>query len=423
MSANVIIFEGQYMADQVRNLDKAKQLTEEAMEIIKKANQHRNWKCKETTEISNNLSTISNRVQRLNLGIMRTANALGRGLRSFTELEQRSEGQADRLSNNLREKYGFSASNYSTQGEKISLPVTPIPYDKNSFTLAKTGLSWLDKAKMSDEAGLGKDLISYLKSLHDFLNGEKYGLSGAADFCDLTDNSISLWTGMYEYLKDKDKTSKGLGIISSGFGLVSSAFEAAHKINSEKTGTAGSIGEVLGVGSDAVDFWGSIEKFKHVADKADNITTKVGKTGIYSPLSIYTAIGKGSFDAVSQGFKSVEKYYADGKWDMADTGRTGIESGVAGLYGIANSLTFGGIEAIGNVTGFKPENISRDIENWAQGVGERAGNYILNDSGLHNAYNNAGPIGKTAITFHAAIQSGIQSAAKNIGNWFQSLWS
>ena len=76
MSANVIIFEGQYIADLIRNMDKAKQLTEEAMGIIKKANQHRNWKCKETTEINNSLDTISNRVQRLNIGMMRTNIAL-----------------------------------------------------------------------------------------------------------------------------------------------------------------------------------------------------------------------------------------------------------------------------------------------------------------------------------------------------------
>lgn len=132
MSANIIIFEGQYIADQVRNLDKAKQLTEEAMEIIKKANQHRNWKCKETMEISNNLSTISNRVQRLNLGIMRTANVLGRGLRSFTELEQRSDERSARLSENLREQHGFSAQ-VRGKDEQTKLPVTEIPQRNDSF--------------------------------------------------------------------------------------------------------------------------------------------------------------------------------------------------------------------------------------------------------------------------------------------------
>lgn len=134
MSANVIIFEGQYMADQVRNLDNAKQLTEEAIGIIKKANQHRNWKCKETAEINNSLNNISNKLQHIDTGIMRTANALGRGLRSFTELEQRSEGQADKLSTNMREQYGFSAQvRGSGKDETINLPITEIPKVEDNF--------------------------------------------------------------------------------------------------------------------------------------------------------------------------------------------------------------------------------------------------------------------------------------------------
>ena len=82
-----------------------------------------------------------------------------------------------------------------------------------------------------------------------------------------------------------------------------------------------------------------------------------------------------------------------------------------------DKLSLGGLSALGNITGFKPENISTDIANWSYNIGKRAGNYILNDSGLHDAYSHAGPIGKTAITFHAAVQSGIQSAVEDIANW------
>lgn len=126
MSANLIIFEGQYMADLIRNMNKAQQLTEEAMSVIKKANQHRNWKCKETTEISSSLDTISNRVQRLNTGIMRTTIALGNGLRAFHELEQRSETQANTLSSNLQNNYGFEATDRNT-GTNAIVATTIIP--------------------------------------------------------------------------------------------------------------------------------------------------------------------------------------------------------------------------------------------------------------------------------------------------------
>ena len=134
MSANVIIFEGQYMADLIRNMDKAKQLTEEAMNIIKKANQHRNWKCKETAEINDSLNTISNSVQKLNAGITDTALALGDGLRDFHELEQRSESQANGLSDNMRERYGFSAS-VRGKDDNTNLPVTEIPKKEDNFII------------------------------------------------------------------------------------------------------------------------------------------------------------------------------------------------------------------------------------------------------------------------------------------------
>jgi len=126
MSANLIIFEGQYMADQIRNMDKVKQLTEDAMEIIKKANQHRNWKCKETADINNSLDTISSSVKRLHSGIMRTAIALGDGLRAFHELEQRSESQANTLSSNLKNNYGFDATDRNT-GNNAIVATTIIP--------------------------------------------------------------------------------------------------------------------------------------------------------------------------------------------------------------------------------------------------------------------------------------------------------
>ncbi|MBR0253989.1 MAG: hypothetical protein IJQ57_11625 [Synergistaceae bacterium] len=130
MSANVITFEGQYMADQMRNIDRAKTLTEEAMSIIKSASQHRNWRCNETKEIDNGIDIISRRLQRLNMGIIRTGNALGKGLVSFTELEKRSESQANTLSSNLQNNYGFEATDRTTNSDTtlsiLMIPTIPI---------------------------------------------------------------------------------------------------------------------------------------------------------------------------------------------------------------------------------------------------------------------------------------------------------
>lgn len=65
------------------------------------------------------------------------------------------------------------------------------------------------------------------------------------------------------------------------------------------------------------------------------------KAGSWNALRIYTAIVNAGVRSISQGFCSVEKYSADGQWDIGDTVATGINISMAGIYGISHSLTFG----------------------------------------------------------------------------------
>lgn len=418
MSANQIVFDAEYTSQQVKNLERARSMLEEAIGILKKASAHEGWKCPEVRNISNGLGTINSRLGRLNSGMEVTARVLSNGMQRFQELESRSEMQVHSLSENLREKHGFTGSNYG-QNDQTNLPVTLIPQIMNSITIANPILSLLDKKMDIGEAGLAKGGLSYIASLYNFFTGDKRGLTGAADLFDLSDKSIGLWTKWYDYIKGKDTLSRGLGIAGSSFGLVSSTLKVVDKINSGNLGPAGVAGEVIGLGDSALDIWESIEKLKHVGDATPNF---IDSGGLYSPLTLWSAFGKTVVATGSQTFKSVEKYSADGKWDLSDTGRTGIESGVAGLYSMFNALSLGGLSELGKVTGFTPENISTDIENWSHNLGKSAGNYIVNNPSLYEAYNNSGSIGKTIITFHAAAQSGIQSAVEGIGNWIQSLF-
>lgn len=290
--------------------------------------------------------------------------------------------------------------------------------DNHILALIKAILSWADKTKTSDKAGLGKSGLSYIESLVDFFTGDKRGLTGAEDLFDLGDKSIGLWTEFYDYLKDfyngagntfsttNQRYVAGLGITGGIFELISSACGIADTIsNTENIGPARIIGEVLGGGDSVVDIWSGVEKLKHVGDTATNITTR---DGLYSPLSFYSTIAKSYIDAFSQGFKSYEKYAADGIWDLGDTGNTGVEFSVTGLYSMVNSLSFGLTDQIAGSFGVSPDSISESIENWADTVGKRAGNYILNDPALYDAYNNSvmmGPMGRVAITFYAAFRS------------------
>ena len=265
----------------------------------------------------------------------------------------------------------------------------------------------------SKPGGVLKNLTSYVQALYGFLSGDKAGYGGAEDFFTLGDKSIGAWTGFYGFLKDRYKDSgkafsldnqrrvAGLDIFGGLLGLVSTGFGIADTLqDSDGTGTFGIIGEVFGGGEDVIDIWAGAEKLKHVGDAADNITTK---HGLYSPLKKYTALGKSIFASVSQAFKSVDNYSADGSWDLGDTGRTGIELAVEGLYSMVDSLSFGIISE--DTIGISGQQISTALENAAAETGNRAGNYIVNHPDLLDAYNNSGVIGRVFITFYGAFMS------------------
>ena len=307
-------------------------------------------------------------------------------------------------------KAGTMEENFDSQ---IKISTRTEDLDSQFMDLIKLLLSLSSKIGISDTAGITNKGISYLESLYQFFTGDKKGLTGAEDLFNLGDKSISLWKGFYDYLKEfynetgnifsisNQKKVEKLGLVGDIFGLVSSAFNTADKINNtEGIGTAGIIGEVLNGGNNIVDIWSDIEVLKHMGDTTTNITTT---DGLYSPLTFYSTIAKSYLSAFSQGFTSYEKYSADGVWDLGDTGKTGIEFGVTGLYSMLNSLSFGLISE--KTTGVSAEEISTGIENWATDVGTGAGNYIVNDPELFKKYNDSNLIGQVAITFYAAFKS------------------
>lgn len=53
----------------------------------------------------------------------------------------------------------------------------------------------------NDEAGILEKVISYVEDFASFFNGDKAGLTGAIDLCDLTTSSIGLWKEGYDYFQ------------------------------------------------------------------------------------------------------------------------------------------------------------------------------------------------------------------------------
>lgn len=232
-----------------------------------------------------------------------------------------------------------------------------IKKDDDIIPAVKSILNALNAWGGVKKAGVASATIAYVKDLATFLTGDKKGATGAANFCSLTDSSISLWKGLYDYLaKDSDATT-GLfgenakkivgkaGIAAEVMGLMSSVISASDGLNEKKWQNA--VADYVDCGKDVVSIAKSVYKLKNI-----------GAVKALSGANIYFTLAEAGVDMVSQGFKSYEKYSADGKWDLEDTAAIAIDVATAGLYGFTHSITFGLDDILFSLIADKPDNMS-----------------------------------------------------------------
>lgn len=276
------------------------------------------------------------------------------------------------------------------------------PLQNPSLSLIEHLMEILSKLAPQSPAGIIKEQLGYVDDLEKFLRGDIRGATGAQELMDLGGSSCSLWKAMYDQLEDQgrgwfftdpgQKTADGIGLTGDALQAAASLYGAVDTIRNSDMGLAGDVGELIDAGSDTGDLIQSI--------------TELGKAspeGVYTPAKIYTTIYESYLDAIGQGLKSYDKYSADGQWDLRDTGATGVEAGVTGLYKMAECLTFGVISE--ETTGVSSEEISGVLESWAENRGREAGEYIMNNPELYQKYQEAGDLGQFAITMYAAIRS------------------
>lgn len=264
-------------------------------------------------------------------------------------------------------------------------------------------MEWLSKMMPHNLTPVLKDELSYAYALEQFLRGNLKGATGAQDLADLTDASTDLWKGYYDYLKDHggggfffttpgSHVADGVNITGDALSAASSFYGAVDTIRNSDMGIAGQAGELIDAGSNMGDLIESLADLHNPASDA-----------VYSPTKFYTTIYESYADAIGQALKSYENYSADGTWDLGDSGATGIETGVAGLYKMAECLTFGLVSE--DTTGVSAADISNSLETWAGGVGQEAGQYILNNPDLYQKYQDSGGLGKFMLTMYACIKS------------------
>ncbi len=267
--------------------------------------------------------------------------------------------------------------------------------DTDILSLIKTWLNFSD----IKESGVIKKSVSYFEAFTKFFNGDKKGLTGARDLCDLANSSISLWSGLYDYFagtyeglkkldsglfgKNAQRKVKELGMSGSILGLISSIMSANNDMDQKTLQEI--IADYVKCGKNGVSIYNAKYAIDHIGDTKSLISQKAGG---WSALDIYSAIANGGVDVASQAIKSYGKYYADGKWSLEDTAAMCVDVSVAGLYGMAHALSFGLDEviygAIDDCMGKKGDPNLSYAEQAAEGIkqiskswGEQLGNTIL----------------------------------------------
>ncbi len=268
-----------------------------------------------------------------------------------------------RVDPNVAVILGPGGNPFANWKDRISEIVFDTDEEKDLLSTVKTLLRGTDKWGDVDEAGVLEDVISYFESFTTFFSGDKKGLTGASDWCNLADSSIGVWTGLYDYFCDMykglkigffgdvaQKNVKVLGLSAGFLGLTASILSASNRLDNKQWQSI--VADYVDCGKDMLSVIKSGYALKHIGDVKSLSEIKAGP---WSALNIYSAIGEAGIQSISQGFRSHEKYYADGQWDMGDTGATGIDISMAGIYGISHSLTLGFDDlifgAIDNATG------------------------------------------------------------------------
>ena len=230
--------------------------------------------------------------------------------------------------------------------------------------------------------GLLGDVTGYFESFLEFFTGDMSGLGGFADWANLADDSVGLWTGLYDLSRD--------------LGAKGSLFTEQMADRVKGVALTGSVLGTVGAFMDMMDTDG--KSYQQILDDiADYGASGVG-TGISAlamlgkvgalPAHVYTSIAEAGFDTLAQIGDSIHEYYADGVWDLGDTGELMVDASCEGLYSLGNALTLGGLGWVldrltGNSDGDYGQMLSDtlkdaadDFSEWIVDAGREVGDFV-----------------------------------------------
>lgn len=294
----------------------------------------------------------------------------------------------------------------------------PWSFTKNLIDLAGKYLKEKKDRKTAGSIfGFTADGLSYLENVYDFLTGDKKGMTGASDLCNLADSSCSVWNGFYKIIENKNKD----------------LFEFADKAGKHKTpygarwsrisDSVSIAGDLAGWGGDLIDIFDNeknptgVDKqasfFKSTSHGVDIATTiydiksKTDAAGIYTPAMLYGTLADTGIETVSVAYKDIRNLQADG-WSVDDTAQTMLDSSTSGLYKMVEKLTLGLISE--DTTGVSAQQISDTMRDGAKKWGEESGRRVVNNPWLRDTYNNGNGFTKACVLTYSIAETGFDYA-------------
>lgn len=116
MPSNLLIFDAEYVSELTSKMNTACELMADAVNSLKSASNHDNWKCKERTRILDDFDNLNVKLGRLDTGVNETTRILGGSVARFASLESQYESQASDLSDDLTSNHGYSATVHTDNG-------------------------------------------------------------------------------------------------------------------------------------------------------------------------------------------------------------------------------------------------------------------------------------------------------------------
>lgn len=350
-------------------LDRVEKDIEQREEAFSGISGNLDWRVKREEDIDWQLRQICMELQEEKQRIAEIAEYLRHASVTYEELEKKQQDEDEKSLS-----YGTV---YEQNGQKKPFGEVYVEVYSWILEVFKNSMKAVSEMNEDKEMGLAGDLVSYYKSLLDFLKGDsEHTPFGLGMWCKLSKASASVWKGAYTVFKESFSDEATQNLFEKKFGGWSNGVGVAGGL----MGILGAVTEYSGNGSSVANIG------KETADLGKTLYL-IGKDSVFKyPAHVYTSILQSAIDVAGQTYDSIHKYKEDGHLSLEDIAYTGIEASVKGLDTLLSKFSHGIFST--KTAGTNAEDTAKWLEEGANKIGESIGKRIASDPELKQAFQN-----------------------------------